>query len=302
MKILDVITSPWAIIPDKYSEIQEIYFTHLRGEKIDLKGIEARIGRPLKNEPKVLDVENGVAVIPIEGVIAKRMSMFMDISGGTSIQNMERDFIQAMNDPSVNSIILNIDSPGGTVDGTQGFASMVYQARGKKLIVAYTDGMMASAAYWIGSAADQIYISGDTTQVGSIGVVAAHIDRSKAQEQIGIKTTEIVAGKYKRIASSYAPLTEEGKAYLQDQVDHFYSVFVDEVAKNRNVNSEKVAKEMAEGKVFLGKQAVNAGLVDGVATLSELIDRMGPQNSVRTIRATVENRIRSISNANSNAR
>lgn len=299
MKILDVITSPWAIMPDKYAEIQEIYFTHLRGEKIDIKGIEARIGKPLKNEPKTFDITNGVAILQIEGIIAKRMSMFMDISGGTSIQNMERDFIQAINDPEINAIILNIDSPGGTVDGIQGFASMIYQARGKKQIVAYTDGMMASAAYWIGSSADRVYIAGDTTQVGAIGVVAAHIDKSKAEEKIGIKTTEIVAGKYKRIASQYSPLTEEGRAYLQEQVDYFYSIFVDEIAKNRRVSPEKVAKEMSEGKVFFGKQAIDVGLADGVSTLSALIDQLGPRNSVRTTRAMVEARVGGIGNANS---
>jgi signal peptide peptidase SppA len=274
MRLIDVLTSPWAIVPEKLIEIQEIYRTHLRGEKIDLSVIEAQLGRPLANEPKPYEVVNGIAVIEAEGIIAKRMSMFQRISGGVSTYHVQAQFSDAMADPKVRGILLSIDSPGGGVDGTPELANMIHSARGEKPIVAWTDGMMTSAAYWIGAAADAVYISGDTVQVGSIGVVAAHMDISAAEEKLGVKTTEITAGKYKRIASRHAPLSQEGRQTIQDAVDHVYSVFVGDVAKFRGVSSEQVLEQMADGRIFHGRQAVEAGLVDGVSTMEELIGKL----------------------------
>ncbi len=278
MRLIDIITSPWAIQPEKLVEIRGIYEMHLRGEKIDIKTVEARIGKPLINQPQGYEVVDGIAVIPVDGVLSKRMNLFSQISGGTSTDLLARDLKAALTDPSVKAIVLAIDSPGGTVDGTVDIARLVFESRGIKPIVAYTDGTMASAAYWIGSASDKVYIGNDTTLVGSIGVVATHTDVSQAEAQRGIKTTEIYAGRYKRIASQYAPLSEEGKAYLQDRVDYLYSVFISNVADFRGVSIETVLKDMADGKVFSGKQAMEAGLVDGVSTLDALIANLKTGN------------------------
>lgn len=285
MRLIDIITSPWAIQPEKLVELKHIYETHLRGEKIDIKAVEARIGKPLDNRPGGYEVVDGVTVIPVDGVIAKKMNLFTQVSGGVSTDLLARDLKAAIDDPSIRAIVLAIDSPGGTVDGTVDIARLVFESRGVKPIVAYTDGTMASAAYWIGSATDKVYIGNDATLVGSIGVVAMHQDVSMAEEQRGIKTTEVYAGRYKRIASQYAPLSEEGRAYLQDRVDYLYSVFISAVADNRGVRVEKVLKDMADGKVFSGKQAMEAGLVDGVSTLDALIANLksggGPGNNAK---------------------
>jgi len=199
--------------------------------------------------------------------------MFIRISGGTSMQLIEKDFREALADPQVRSIILVIDSPGGTVDGTQELATVIHNSRGIKPIITYAESLIGSAAYWIGSAADKIYISGDTTQVGSIGVVATHVDVSKAEESMGYKTTEIVAGKYKRIASQYAPLSDEGRETIQDIVDHVYSIFIRDVARNRGI-SEAQALDMADGKIFLGQKAIDIGLADEMGDLGSLVSRL----------------------------
>lgn len=274
MKLLDVLTAPWAIEPSKLLEIQAIYATHLRGEKIDIGAVEARLGRPLANEPKAFDIIDGVAVIPLEGVIAKRANLFMQISGGVSTELVARDLRAALADSSVHSIILSIDSPGGTVDGTQTLANLVRSGRDIKPIATLASGLMASAGYWIGAAAQRVYIEDDTTTVGSIGVVATHVDVSKAEEQRGVKTTEIFAGKFKRIASQYGPLSESGRQTIQEQVDYTYSLFVADVASHRGVSEEKVLQDMAEGRVFIGKQAIAAGLVDGASTLDALVEQL----------------------------
>jgi signal peptide peptidase SppA len=272
--IEQILNSPWAIRPEKLLEIVEIYETHLRGGKIDIAAIEARIGKPLKNEQPQYSVQSGVAIIEVEGILAKKMNLFSQISGGVSTQMLSQTFQQAIDDPAVHSIVLAIDSPGGTVDGTQSVADGIFANRGKKKIVALASGMMASAAYWIGSSADEVLISCDTDLVGSIGVVAKHFDFSKRDEKSGVKITEITAGKYKRIASEHEPLTMEGFQTIKDQVDHVYSVFVDSVAKHRGVSSQDVLDKMADGRVFLGKKARDAGLVDGVSTMDALVSRL----------------------------
>ena len=213
MRILDVITAPWAIVPDKLIEIQNIYATHLRGEKIDLKAVEDKIGKPLVNDRHVYENHNGVGIVRIDGVLARRANLFMKISGGTSTELALSQFRAALNDREASSILLVIDSPGGTVDGTQELAETVFASRGKKPISAVALGTIASAAYWIGAATDQLYLASDTTVVGSIGVVATHVDVSQAERNAGIKTTEIAAGTYKRIASQYAPL-KIGRAHV----------------------------------------------------------------------------------------
>ncbi len=276
MKLIDVLHSPWAILPDKLVEIQAIYATHLRGDKIDIEAVEKRIGRPLDNSAtgayEITD--EGVAIIALDGVLAKRANLLTQISGGTSTSLAARDIRAAAGDASVKAIILAIDSPGGTVDGTQALAQEIKAADAKKPVVAWASGAMASAAYWAGSAARAIYIADGTTMVGSIGVVQTHVDTSGADAQAGVKKTDVFAGKFKRIASSNAPLSEDGAAYMQAQVDYTYSLMVADIAAQRGVTVEKVVEDMAEGRVFMGQQAIDAGLADGVSALDALIAKL----------------------------
>jgi signal peptide peptidase SppA len=273
MQPLDVLTSPWAITPEMLQTICDIYDRHLRGETVDLQAIEASLGKPLNNEPQNYTVVDGVAIIPIEGVISKRANLFTRISGGVSTQLLQRDIQAALDDAGVTSILLLIDSPGGSVDGTQAAAQAVREAATQKPMAAIADGRMASGAYWIGSAVGKgnLFITDDTTVVGSIGVVAAHIDRSEAERRAGLKVTEITSGAYKRIASEHAPLTREGFDSIKEVTDHIYTVFVNEVAANRGSDPETVLKDMADGRVFLGRKAITAGLVDDVSTMPAVV-------------------------------
>jgi capsid assembly protease len=281
MRLFEMMTGPWAITPTMLQEIQQVYATHLKGDKIDIKGIEAKLGKPLVNEPKTYEVIDGVAVVPVEGVIAPKMNMFTQISGGVSTQLLGQDLTKAINDPSVHSIVLAIDSPGGAVSGTPELADQIFQQATQKPMVAFANGMMASAAYWLGAAAGRIVINGKTTQVGSIGVVATHYDYSQANRAAGVTVTDITSGKYKRIASENAPLSQEGRQSIQDQTDHIYSMFVEDVARYRGVSVEQVLSDMADGRVFTGTQAIAAGLVDGVSTLDALIAELSAKASLK---------------------
>ncbi len=222
-----------------------------------------------------------VVVIPIEGLLSKSRGLFQAMFGGLALREISTLFKAAIADSAVSGVLLRIDSPGGAVDGVQELAREVFAARGSKPIVAYTDGMMTSAAYWVGAAADRIYISGDTTEVGSIGVVATHVDYSRSEAQQGIKTTEIVAGKYKRIASPHSPLTDSGRAAIQEMVDEIYAAFVADVATFRDRPVSIVNEKMAEGRVFIGAKAIKAGLVDDMSSLLPLASSLSVAPAVK---------------------
>lgn len=250
----------WSILPQHLVEIYGAI------------GSRATPNRPSAPPPSSnINCYSGTALIPITGILGKVPSRAMELFGGTSTVTISRQLEAALEDSSVQSILLYIDSPGGTVDGTQALAEKIQAARGKKPIVALADGSMCSAAYWIGSSADKVFASSETAQIGSIGVVAAHLDVSGREQQLGIKTTEITAGKYKRIASNYRALDLEGRSTIQEAVDYLYSLFVAHVASARGVSEKTVTQKMADGRVFIGRQAVSAGLIDGIKSLDECI-------------------------------
>ena len=177
MKLLDIVNGPWAIVPAKLEEICSIYNHHLKREKIDIKAIEGSIGQPLQREEQGYSVENGVAVVPVHGVISKKMNLLSQISGGASTELIKRDIAAAMSDDEIHKVVLDIDSPGGSVDGTQELAQFIYSLRGEKPIVAVANGQITSAAYWLGSQAHG-FAATKGASVGSIGVYAPVVDRS----------------------------------------------------------------------------------------------------------------------------
>ncbi len=270
--LIDLLRGAWAIQPDRLLEIQSVYTAHFQGQKIDIAGIEARLGRPLAAEQQEYRIrEGGVAVLSVEGVLAPKANLFTRVSGGVSTQMLGKQIESAIADPRVRGLILQIDSGGGSALGVPELAASIRELAAAKPIVTVTDGVMASGAYWLGSAANAVYGSGKTVQVGSIGVVMTH---NYSPSAAGAQTTEITAGRYKRMVTPNKPLTEESAAYMQQMVDHIYQVFVDDVATQRGVSAQDVLDHMADGRVFIGQQAVDAGLLDGFATVDQIAERM----------------------------
>jgi capsid assembly protease len=255
----------WALDPRKLDEINYFVLQRIAGETIDVDVFDT--GRSGNRADDTYQVKDGVAIIPMYGVLSKKINVIQQMSGGTSTQLIKRDIAKALEDEEVNSILLDVDSPGGTVDGVKELADYIFEVREKadKPIVAYSSNMMASAAYWISSAADQIVVS-DTSEIGSIGVAMVHYDLSKRDEMQGVARTNITAGKYKRIAADNQPLSDDGKAYLQDAVDTYYQIFLESVARNREVSIDET-KKMADGRIFIGSKAVEIGLADKVGTM-----------------------------------
>ena len=267
---------PLVMTREKAAVVCEVYDRHVRGNSADIASLRAEVAAFAVRQPKDTGgegytVQDGVALIDVEGIISKRMNIFAMISGGCSTDLLQNDVNAAVADPKVHSILLCIDSPGGTVDGVQSAGDAIAAAGKVKPTASWVNGMACSGGYWLASQTQQIFLAEDATTVGSIGVVIEHRDRSGADAQAGLKRTEVTSGKYKRIASSTKPLSEEGEAYLQTQCDHIYDVFVETVAEGRGVSPETVDADMADGRVFLGQKAVDAGLADGIKSLDEVI-------------------------------
>ncbi len=258
----------WALHPGKLEEVAVFIEKRLSAQTIDFP--EAAKGKGGDKADDRYEVRDGVAILPVYGVLSKRINMMAMISGGSSTEILARNFKAALNDREVESILLDIDSPGGTIDGLKDLSDLIYASREQKPIVAYANGIMASAAYWIGSAAHKI-VGSETAEIGSIGVALIHYDLSARDEKSGVKRTVIVGGKYKRIASDERPLSEEGAEYLQAFVDDYYTLFLEAVARNRGSDTEMVHEKMADGRIFIGKKALSPGLVDKIGNLDSAL-------------------------------
>jgi signal peptide peptidase SppA len=244
----------WAIYPPKLDAIQEVIQKRLNGENTPMQA--AASGRRKTCYLTIND--DGIAVLSIMGTIGQRLNVFEQISGGVSTEILKEDLGRAIDSPDVKGILLQIDSPGGMVDGTRDFAEFVKQANEVKPVFAYTDGLCCSAAYWIASAASKIY-GYSTAQIGSIGVIATHVDYSKRDEKYGIKRSYIYQGRYKQI-NPEGSLTDEGREYIQETVDGIYAMFVEDVAKNRKLEIDQIVQQ--ESKVYLSGAALEQGLID----------------------------------------
>lgn len=280
--LIDLVQNkPWALYPGKLEEINAFLTNRLKNPDYSaaeqLEAVAASNSKPTRDQP--YDVIDGIAVIPVIGTVSKRFNMFMKISGGVSTEMLKSDISAALSDKKVKGIVLDIESPGGAVDGTKELADFIFESRNKKPIISYANGLMASAAYWFGSAAHAI-VTNDTAIVGSIGVALTHYDMSGADKANGVVRTEIFAGKYKRLASSEKPLSEEGQEYLQSMVDQIYGIFVESVAKNRGISNEE-ALIFANGKEFFGKEALENGLVDHIGTLQTAISLASERSKSR---------------------
>lgn len=256
----------WAIRPEYLTEMM-VKIPDLKSA-VDAKGIE------FTEDPEVygqFKLQEGVAVIPISGPITKKRSIYSFLFGGTSLAELTGVFKAALDDNKVDAILLDIDSPGGTVSGTEAFSDLVYDARDVKPVVAFGNGMMASAAYWIGSGAQKIIVE-RSAEVGSIGVVMVHHDWSAEDAMMGLKRTVLSAGKYKALGNDAEPLSDLAREVFQSELDYLYSLFVDTVARNRGVAVGYVLEYMADGKVFIGQQAVDAGLADDTGGMEAAIE------------------------------
>lgn len=267
---------PWAILPADMDVIAGVVSLYLNGEKpTPTEAQEAaasrQYGAARTGEDTSAAVQT-VRVIPLHGTISNRADSFDLMSGGTSPQQFARQVRAAADDPNVTEIILDVDSGGGTVAGTQQMYQAVQYAAGKKAVTAVCNGATCSAAYWAISPSTSIVTTG-TSEVGSIGILAAWRDASKKFEQEGITPHYYRSGDQKALGGPGEPMTEALDATLRDTVDEMFQVFLDDVAAARRVTPAQARERWGSGRTWIGQAAVTVGLADRLGTLQGEIDR-----------------------------
>jgi len=277
--ISEFLSTPWALMPERLAAFTGVVARWSTGRTVDADTM-ARV----RADADIVAARRGaatkatggaIAVLPMYGVVTQRGNMADDISGpgSMSTQLFAQSLRSALADDSVDAILIDVDSPGGSVYGVQELADEIYQARGQKPVVAVANSLAASAAYWLGSAASEFYVT-PGGEVGSIGVWSAHEDWSKALAEAGVTTTLISAGKYKTEGSPYEPLSADAQSFMQSRVDDYYSAFTKAVARNRGVPIASVRDGMGQGRVLGAQAAKDAGMVDDIATFDDAIRRM----------------------------
>lgn len=255
--------TPWAIKPDALEKIIAI---------ANRSYSEPQLVAAIKSEQSLLIPEsndnNEIAIIDVIGSIFARANLFTEVSGAVSLEALERQLDTALYDDSIKAIILRIDSPGGEVTGTHEFVNYLDEACEIKPIVAYVAGMACSAAYWIASATSHIYVD-KTATLGSIGVVAAWTDDSKARTAAGLTDYEVVSSQSPK--KRLDPKLDDGRAELQKQIDGLADIFIDDVAAFRDVSRDKVLSDFGQGSTFLANEAITLGMADEISSLREVI-------------------------------
>lgn len=211
-----------------------------------------------------------VAVLRIGGFIAQKPSLFSMLFGGTSTEALVRELSAVMNDGSIGAVVLDVDSPGGEVFGLEEAAGAIRAMRGTKPLFAVANPLAASAAYYLASQASDVAVT-PSGLVGSIGVIAHHVDESSRIERAGLRVTQVTYGRRKGEESSVGPLSDEARASIQARVDTYGRKFEADVAKGRRVSVDKVRSQFGEGALMTADDAKGVGLVDRVATLDEVI-------------------------------
>lgn len=239
---------------------------------LDVEGLQIKSDA---KEQREAITSKGIAVIPIVGSMSHRSTGIEAMSGMTSYSTLQKQFEAAFNDPNVGSILMDIDSPGGSVAGAFDFRDYLMSKKGTKPVYALARDAMCSAAYLIGSTADKVYAT-QTARVGSIGVVAMHTDASGKMEKEGLKPTFISAGKFKTAGNPYEKLEGEKLKYLQDSIEESYGMFINAVADARGID-KKVIRD-TEARVYGGKKAVEIGLADGIRTYESVLAEMSAPN------------------------
>lgn len=218
--------------------------------------------------PPMYQVKDGVAVLSIDGPLITGSSGWMRLFGVVGYDDIRQAADEAVSQKNVKSVMLHVNSPGGMAAGCEDCAAHLKALSEQKPMMTYTDTIMASGGYWLGSVGKPI-MAGATALLGSVGVLITHVDVSKANEQAGRKVTVIRAGEHKQLANPNEPLSEKGREHLESLGEQMYSVFRDNVAGNLGVAAEKFDKTMGRGREFMGQQAVDAGLASKVVSFDQ---------------------------------
>lgn len=265
-----IVGTPLLMAPNKLEPLLGVVHQKLSGIKFD------SVDEDDRSEGYDVQASHGIAMIPVMGTLVRRSSYLTTACGMSSYQTIEAMTEAAFSDPSVRAVLLDIDSGGGEAGGVFDTARRLRQLskRHQKPLWAIANEGAMSAAYAIACAADQVFVT-TTAEVGSIGVVACHLDQSKSDSMDGLHYTYLFAGDRKVDGNPHHPLTDDARVSIQRDIDQLYGQFVQLVASMRGMEEQLLIDTQAQ--VYRGADAVAAGLADKVAPLSEVIGLLQQQ-------------------------
>jgi signal peptide peptidase SppA len=255
----------WACEPNTLDEILANYARFSQVLPIQAAAVDAKRG-----QPSLWSRVDDVAVIELRGTMVKYSGFFTWFLGGTSTLQLIEAVHLAAADERVKKIILRVDSPGGETAGVDDLAEAVFAARGSKRVVAVIEDFGASASYYIASQAHQVVV-GSASLVGSIGVYAVVDDLTGMRERIGVTRYVIRSGEFKGLGLDQ--ITDEQRAELQRTINALGFLFAERVARGRRM-SMHAAREVSDGRVWVGKAAISAGLADRIASFETVLGEL----------------------------
>lgn len=269
-----VAETPWAILPSALSTILEIVSLRAQGRRFSETEIQERIAlNAAARTSRGAYVAGTVAVIPIYGVIVPRATLFTQISGGCSLDEFTQNLRDAVGDEQISAVLLDVNSPGGSVEMLTEAAAVMRDLRGTKPIAAIANATCASGALWLASQCDEISAT-PSAMYGSQGVIAVHEDISAALALEGVKPTIVTAGRYKAEFTELMPLSEEAHARLQQLVDDSNKTFRADIAKGRGTTVKTVGDTYGQGRMFTAREALDAGMIDRIETFEQAFTRL----------------------------
>ncbi len=262
--MLNAIGDIWAIREDFRPTAAEMMHKALCGYEFDAEG-----------QAKAND-EGAVAVIPIKGVLTQHGGC-----GGNTCEEIGDWVEAAAGDNGIKAIVLDVDSPGGSVFGVQETGEKIRQAREVKPVFAVVNSMAASAAYWLVSQATKV-VATPGADIGSVGVIMVHADYSAYLEKEGVKFSYITSSEHKAEGNWTEALADDARAHMQSRVDDYHATFVDAISKGRQVTKSLVSNDFGQGRMFGAAKAKDIGMIDKIGTLSSTVNRLLPQSKRST--------------------
>ncbi|MDV6376238.1 S49 family peptidase [Deinococcus arenicola] len=257
----------WSITPQA---LDHLHNQLASGQTLKVDADQSAPEAAVQRVPLLRNNGKTVALVSLHGVIVSRAPAWAEHYGYVGPQSFAAQIRTLADDSSVASIIISVDSPGGSVAGTMDAAEAVAYARTRKKTTAVVNDMACSAAYWAVSQASEIVVS-PTAMTGSIGVLIVHADYSKMLGLAGIVVNYIRSAAKKALGQPYEALSDEARAEFQATVDSMNAQFVQTVAKGRRKARAVVAESWATGEIWIGADAVTQGLADRVASLQTIL-------------------------------
>lgn len=286
--ITKMTNTPWLITPEALGLICKIVDERITNGRLDNTELDARlagIGARDNDDEYGPQVYNGVGVLSLAGPIFGKANLMTQMSGATSLEAFRSQFNELLQNDAVHSIVLDMDTPGGTSDLVQETGEDIFASRSVKPTYAIANTMIGSAGLWLASQATKMY-STTSGAVGSLGAYTVHQDVSGADAQAGHKFTYISAGAHKTEGNPHEPLSPEAIEYRQEVIDELYGDFVNAVATGRGTSTQVVKDTYGGGRMLTAKKALDAGMIDGIMPFDSLIGQL-QQSQPRSVSVVV---------------